>query len=159
MSKQNFSEVADLSGTRCLVTIIRGSRYRFLAAHDFDTAATEAETAQEPEPEPNCRDQDHRTAHYLGILVDAARHDLSSKQFEAVEELIVRKKSLSEVAAERGGTAEGWRQRLAGSGGKGGIKDKAPELYALWLFRNRVRHDIGEVMVAIQRAVDKRRRT
>jgi hypothetical protein len=153
----HLREVADLYGRRRVVTCVRAADgYRFpavdLSEVFGDCEPPDESVAADRHHNQPTHDQDHRTAHYLRILLDAYRPVLTAKQFEAVEQVIVLGRSLRELAAERGGSAEAWRQRLEGTKGQGGIKDKAPALYAIWLMRNRGRRDISEVINAIHRA-------
>lgn len=148
-------DVCDLYGNRLYVRYFqRGGSYAFSLLRWEPEPDTKGFTQMSsPQEVVAPHDQDHRTAHYLRILLDAYRPVLTAKQFEAIEQVIVLRRSLRELAAERGGSAEAWRQRIDGTRGHGGIKEKAPALYAIWLMRNRGRRDISEVINAIHRAI------
>jgi hypothetical protein len=80
--------------------------------------------------------------------------NLTPKQRRAVEEVIFKERTLDDAAADEGKSAQALWYRIEGTRGHGGIRKKAPVLYALWIFRNRERHDISEVLNAIRRAID-----
>jgi len=84
---------------------------------------------------------------------------LSPKQRQAIDEVLFRGRTITDLANEFGTSLDAIRQRIVGTqrpGGRvhGGLKNKCPILYALWLFRHRERHDIAEVHNAFLRAVD-----
>lgn len=118
---------------------------------DLEAVSADTETVQ------SCDSDDHRTAHYFEILLEAARPLLTDKQYEAAVHTIVKGRSFRDVARELGGSSDKWRQRIEGTTKKGrttgGIRKKAPELYAIWIFRNRSKRDIAEVINAIHRAI------
>jgi predicted DNA-binding protein YlxM (UPF0122 family) len=92
-----------------------------------------------------------RLSTYRQVLLERAR--LTDKQRAIAEEVINKGRSLHELAIELDVSVEALRQRIEGTRGQGGICKKAPVLYALWLFRNRDRRDISEVLNAIHRAI------
>ena len=89
----------------------------------------------------------------LRALLEEAGPHLTRKQYDTTNDAIVHGRSLHRISAEQHVSVEALRQRIDGTRGYGGIKNKAPALHAVWLIRNRPRRDISEAVNAIRRAI------
>jgi hypothetical protein len=114
-----------------------------LAPHAFGGFAPSTENEEE---EPDVQAVASRLREHPTLASERAK--LTPKQRRVVDAAIFNNRSLHDFAREEGTTVQALGYRIKG------LSQKAPVLYALWVFRNRDRYDISEVLNAIRRAID-----